>query len=85
MLPQAAPNTTPADLREQARKVSHSAIEKRRRERINDKIIQLKELIPSCAAQENIHKMSILQSAIDYITYLKDIVKSLEDDSETSS
>jgi hypothetical protein len=84
ILSQATPNTTPADLREQARKISHSAIEKRRRERINDKIIQLKELIPSCAAQENIHKMSILQSAIDYIAYLKDIVKSLEDDTETS-
>ncbi|KAI9300790.1 Myc-type, basic helix-loop-helix domain-containing protein [Cunninghamella echinulata] len=62
---------TTADQREQARKVSHSAIERRRRERINDKIMQLKHLIPTCANQENLHKMSILQSAIDYITYLK--------------
>ncbi|KAI8081538.1 uncharacterized protein BX664DRAFT_302324 [Halteromyces radiatus] len=65
---------TTADQREQARKVSHSAIERRRRERINDKIMQLKKLIPTCADQDNLHKMSILQSAIDYITYLKQVV-----------
>lgn len=73
-----------ADQREKARKVSHSAIERRRRERINDKIIQLKELIPSCAEQDNLHKMSILQSAIDYITYLKEIVSKFEDETSPS-
>ncbi|KAI8334974.1 Myc-type, basic helix-loop-helix domain-containing protein [Chlamydoabsidia padenii] len=67
-----------ADQREQARKVSHSAIERRRRERINDKIMQLKQLIPTCAKQDHLHKMSILQSAIDYITFLKEIVESNE-------
>ncbi|KAG2182844.1 hypothetical protein INT44_005825 [Umbelopsis vinacea] len=66
---------TTADQREQARKESHSAIERRRRERINDKILQLKQLIPSCADQDHLHKMSILQSAIDYIAYLKDIIE----------
>ncbi|KAG0172944.1 hypothetical protein DFQ28_008500 [Apophysomyces sp. BC1034] len=69
---------TTADQREQARKVSHSAIERRRRERINDKIVQLKQLIPSCADQDNLHKMSILQSAIDYIGYLKMVVEKLD-------
>lgn len=64
-----------ADQREQARKVSHSAIERRRRERINDKILQLKDLIPSCSDRENLHKMTILQSAIDYITYLKKVIE----------
>ncbi|CAO0799187.1 unnamed protein product [Mucor circinelloides] len=64
-----------ADQREQARKVSHSAIERRRRERINDKILQLKDLIPSCSERENLHKMTILQSAIDYITYLKKVIE----------
>ncbi|KAI8876363.1 hypothetical protein K501DRAFT_288935 [Backusella circina FSU 941] len=73
-----------ADQREKARKISHSAIERRRRERINDKIIQLKQLIPSCAEQDNLHKMSILQSAIDYITYLKEIVSKFEDDASPS-
>ncbi|KAI7902445.1 Myc-type, basic helix-loop-helix domain-containing protein [Cokeromyces recurvatus] len=60
--------------RERARKISHSAIERRRRERMNDKISRLKELIPSCVEQENIHKMTVLQSAIDYIIHLKEIV-----------
>ncbi|KAI8341337.1 hypothetical protein BC941DRAFT_416555 [Chlamydoabsidia padenii] len=73
---------TTADQREQARKVSHSAIERRRRERINDKIMQLKQIIPNCADQENLHKMSILQSAIDYIIYLK---KQVEEDTTTTS
>ncbi|KAK4515675.1 uncharacterized protein ATC70_010627 [Mucor velutinosus] len=72
---------TTADQREKARKVSHSAIERRRRERINDKILQLKQLIPSCVEQDNLHKMSILQSAIDYISYLKEIVKKLDEKS----
>ncbi|KAI8646427.1 hypothetical protein BD408DRAFT_410213 [Parasitella parasitica] len=82
--PSAAATTqtmTTADQREKARKVSHSAIERRRRERINDKILQLKQLIPSCVEQDNLHKMSILQSAIDYISYLKDIVKKLDEKS----
>ncbi|KAI8638360.1 hypothetical protein BD408DRAFT_352019 [Parasitella parasitica] len=64
-----------ADQREQARKISHSAIERRRREKINDKILQLRDLIPSCAERENLHKMTILQSAIDYITYLKKVIE----------
>ncbi|KAJ1554781.1 hypothetical protein HK405_004083 [Cladochytrium tenue] len=36
--------------RDQARKVSHSAIERRRRERINDKIARLRSLVPACHA-----------------------------------
>ncbi|GAN01579.1 hypothetical protein MAM1_0009c01012 [Mucor ambiguus] len=68
-------SSSTADQREQARKVSHSAIERRRRERINDKILQLKDLIPSCSDRENLHKMTILQSAIDYITYLKKVIE----------
>ncbi|RCI02476.1 hypothetical protein CU098_010134 [Rhizopus stolonifer] len=67
-----------ADQREQARKLSHSAIERRRREKINDKILQLKELIPSCADRDHLHKMTVLQSAIEYIDYLKNIVKQHE-------
>ncbi|KAL0088161.1 helix-loop-helix DNA-binding domain-containing transcription factor [Phycomyces blakesleeanus] len=63
-----------AEQREQARKVSHSAIERRRRERINDKMSHLKQLIPACADQDGLHKMSILQSAIDYIHHLETLV-----------
>lgn len=77
-------STTTADQREQARKVSHSAIERRRRERINDKIIQLKELIPACQDRENLHKMTILQSAIEYITYLKKVIEDIDPNSTTT-
>ncbi|CAJ0927219.1 14040_t:CDS:2 [Entrophospora sp. SA101] len=63
-----------SDQREMARKASHSQIERRRRERINDKIMQLRELIPGCSEQENMHKLSVLQNAIEYIEYLQAIV-----------
>nr|CAG8569784.1 1565_t:CDS:2 [Entrophospora candida] len=60
-----------SDQREMARKASHSQIERRRRERINDKIMQLRELIPGCSEQENMHKLSVLQNAIEYIESIK--------------
>lgn len=61
------------------RSLSHGAIEKRRRERINDKIDQLKHLIPSCwsthilppaSMHQPLHKLSVLQAAIEYIHQL---------------
>ncbi|KAI8980356.1 hypothetical protein BDB01DRAFT_797520 [Pilobolus umbonatus] len=73
-----------ADQREKARKITHSAIERRRREKMNDKILQLKELIPGCAQQENLHKLSILQSAIDYITHLKSTAEMMSERTENS-
>ncbi|KAG0298862.1 hypothetical protein BGZ98_010445 [Dissophora globulifera] len=60
--------------RDLMRKVSHSAIERRRRERINDKILQLKHLVPACVDEDHLHKLSILQSTIEYIQHLKAIV-----------
>ncbi|CAG8541192.1 1248_t:CDS:2 [Ambispora gerdemannii] len=63
-----------AEKRELARKIAHSAIERRRRERINDKIVKLQQLVPSCADQPQIHKLTILQSAIDYIGYLQGLL-----------
>ncbi|KAG0345854.1 hypothetical protein BG004_002945 [Podila humilis] len=59
------------ETRDMMRKVSHSAIERRRRERINDKILQLKHLVPSCVDEDHLHKLSILQSTIEYIQHLK--------------
>ncbi|KAG0275266.1 hypothetical protein BGZ97_010337 [Linnemannia gamsii] len=56
------------------RKVSHSAIERRRRERINDKILQLKHLVPACVDEDHLHKLSILQSTIEYIQHLKSVL-----------
>ncbi|OZJ04062.1 hypothetical protein BZG36_04651 [Bifiguratus adelaidae] len=65
---------TTADQREHMRKVSHSAIERRRREKMNDKITQLKQLIPGCIEQEHLHKLDVLQYAIEYIKYLQGAV-----------
>ncbi|KAF8922878.1 hypothetical protein BGZ58_003628, partial [Dissophora ornata] len=62
------------DTREMMRKVSHSAIERRRRERINDKILRLKHLVPACVDEDHLHKLSILQSTIEYIQYLKSVI-----------
>lgn len=71
-----------AQEREQQRRLSHSSIEKRRREKINDKIQQLKLLIPECnpcpdrdpiaapSFHQPLHKLNILQAAIDYIEHL---------------
>lgn len=69
---------TTADQREQLRKVSHSAIERRRREKINTKIQQLRQLIPSCADQDHLHKLNILQSGIEYINYLHAVLGNME-------
>lgn len=75
-----APSTpsSKVNIKENNRRLSHSAVEKRRREKMNDKIDRLKTLIPSCKAQfptsvqQPIHKLSVLQAAIDYIQELHD-------------
>jgi hypothetical protein len=81
------PPTPPPSTKENNRRSSHSAVEKRRRERMNDKIERLKTLIPSCnsqfptTVQQPIHKLSVLQAAIDYIGELhKQLESSLPKD-----
>ncbi|KAI7852827.1 helix-loop-helix DNA-binding domain-containing protein [Circinella umbellata] len=68
-----------ATSRRESSSSQHSLIEKRRRERINDKIQQLKEIIPTCnpysdqqpirgpSFHQPLHKLAILEAAIDYI------------------
>ncbi|KAI8069274.1 helix-loop-helix DNA-binding domain-containing protein [Gongronella butleri] len=85
-----SPGTGSAKERESHRRMSHSAIEKRRRERINDKIDQLKHLIPSCCPSNDalqsasmhqpLHKLSVLQAAIDYINQLHGRLLQMEPD-----
>ncbi|KAJ3121825.1 hypothetical protein HK098_003339 [Nowakowskiella sp. JEL0407] len=60
------------------RKISHSAIERRRRERINDKIDQIRALIPACANRDGLHKLSVLQYAIDYIQQIQRVLEKNE-------
>ncbi|KAJ3306992.1 hypothetical protein HDV03_003319 [Kappamyces sp. JEL0829] len=53
---------------ERVRKSNHSAIEKRRRQKLQETLLKLKGSIPNCLARE---KVDILNSAIRYIQYLK--------------
>ncbi|SAM01726.1 hypothetical protein [Absidia glauca] len=78
-LPPQPLTTGPTRVSSSRRRLSHSAIENRRRERINDKIDQLKHLIPSCwstqllppaSMHQPLHKLSVLQAAIEYIHQL---------------
>nr|AHB60716.1 sterol regulatory element-binding protein [Mimachlamys nobilis] len=58
------------------KRTSHNAIEKRYRLSINDKIIELKDLVAGTEAKLN--KSAILKKAIDYIRYLQNTVQRLK-------
>ncbi|POI34580.1 hypothetical protein CIB84_001667 [Bambusicola thoracicus] len=55
--------------KEGERRTTHNIIEKRYRSSINDKIIELKDLIMGTDAK--MHKSGVLRKAIDYIKYLQ--------------
>ncbi|KAJ7989735.1 hypothetical protein DPEC_G00307610 [Dallia pectoralis] len=52
------------------KRTAHNAIEKRYRSSINDKIIELKNLVAGTEAKQ-LNKSAILKKAIDYIRYLQ--------------
>ncbi|XP_033742232.1 sterol regulatory element-binding protein 1-like [Pecten maximus] len=58
------------------KRTSHNAIEKRYRLSINDKIIELKDLVAGTEAKLN--KSAILKKAIDYIRYLQNTIQRLK-------
>ncbi|XP_078521327.1 sterol regulatory element-binding protein 1 isoform X1 [Lissotriton helveticus] len=51
------------------KRTAHNAIEKRYRSSINDKIVELKDLV--VGTESKLNKSSILKKAIDYIRYLQ--------------
>ena len=56
----------------QRRKESHNATEQKRRQKINDKMNELKKLLPNCR-EHSVDKATILNEAIDVIRkYLAD-------------
>ncbi|KAM9203094.1 sterol regulatory element-binding protein 2 isoform 2-T2 [Mergus octosetaceus] len=59
----------PEPPKEGERRTTHNIIEKRYRSSINDKIIELKDLIMGTDAK--MHKSGVLRKAIDYIKYLQ--------------
>ncbi|KAI9203315.1 uncharacterized protein BJ171DRAFT_475965 [Polychytrium aggregatum] len=64
--------------RESLRKAAHTAIERTRREKIRQKVLELRHLVPSCASQENIQKVTILEKTVDYIHELHARLATLE-------
>ncbi|KAJ3300555.1 hypothetical protein HDU76_006064, partial [Blyttiomyces sp. JEL0837] len=64
----------PTTDRDSLRKRSHSAIEKRRRDRMNVLLSQLQSMVPSCARKAQLHKLDVLESAIQHIFELKKLV-----------
>ncbi|KAJ2888515.1 hypothetical protein FB639_000588 [Coemansia asiatica] len=77
--PVAPPGTRPmhgsskpltAEEKEIKRKVSHSAIEKRRRERTNAVLRELQQIVPGLSKPGKIQKLEILEAAADYIRQL---------------
>ncbi|KAM6306931.1 sterol regulatory element-binding protein 2-like [Podargus strigoides] len=59
----------PEPPKEGERRTTHNIIEKRYRSSINDKIIELKDLVLGTDAK--MHKSGVLRKAIDYIKYLQ--------------
>uniref|UniRef100_A0A673VE91 Sterol regulatory element-binding protein 2 n=2 Tax=Suricata suricatta TaxID=37032 RepID=A0A673VE91_SURSU len=57
--------------KEGERRTTHNIIEKRYRSSINDKIIELKDLVMGTDAK--MHKSGVLRKAIDYIKYLQQV------------
>ena len=58
------------------RKTSHSIIERRRRDRINDKIMVLKTIVPGL--ERNLPKLAVLEGTIDYIMQLQEQINILQ-------
>lgn len=55
-----------------SRKTTHSQIEKRRREKINDTMQRLKDLVPACHdADATLRKLDVLTATADYIEVLQ--------------
>ncbi|KAF7661304.1 hypothetical protein LDENG_00264580 [Lucifuga dentata] len=58
------------------KRTAHNAIEKRYRSSINDKIVELKDLVAGTEAKLN--KSAVLRKAIDYIRYIQQVNQKLK-------
>lgn len=64
--------TTGAKRGKPSRKTTHSQIEKRRREKINDTMQRLKHLVPACHVSDStLRKLDVLTATADYIEELQ--------------
>ncbi|KAJ3272447.1 hypothetical protein HDV01_005516 [Terramyces sp. JEL0728] len=64
--------------KEKLRKVSHTAIERKRRERIANCMLQLKTMVPSNRNQDYLQKLTILENTVKYIRELQEKVDQKE-------
>uniref|UniRef100_A0A3B5MAR8 Sterol regulatory element-binding protein 2 n=1 Tax=Xiphophorus couchianus TaxID=32473 RepID=A0A3B5MAR8_9TELE len=68
---QLQPGSAPCATAEGERRTTHNIIEKRYRSSINDKIVELRDLVMGSDAK--MHKSGVLRKAIDYIKYLQQV------------
>ncbi|KAJ1907154.1 hypothetical protein LPJ81_000943 [Coemansia sp. IMI 209127] len=71
-----------AEERERKRRISHSAMERRRRERTNNVIGELKDLIPWLRNEARLQKLEVLEQCVSYI---KDLQQNQELQSPSSA
>uniref|UniRef100_A0A665W2C5 Sterol regulatory element-binding protein 2 n=1 Tax=Echeneis naucrates TaxID=173247 RepID=A0A665W2C5_ECHNA len=68
-------------VKEGERRTTHNIIEKRYRSSINDKIVELRDLVMGTDAK--MHKSGVLRKAIDYIKYLQQVNHKLRQENLT--
>ncbi|KAK9388381.1 hypothetical protein V1515DRAFT_598682 [Lipomyces mesembrius] len=91
-------SSSSAATRKSARKIAHSAIERRRRSKMNEEFDALKTMVPACRvasqthSEASLHKLGILQATVEYVRYLEGCigqlqarVEALESGNETGS
>ncbi|KAJ2259269.1 hypothetical protein GGI13_000052 [Coemansia sp. RSA 455] len=78
--PGAVAASSSAEERENKRRTAHSAMERSRRERTNNKINEIRSLIPCIRNEARLQKLEILEYCASYIRELQDKVRDLPDD-----
>ncbi|KAJ2843668.1 hypothetical protein IWW36_005478 [Coemansia brasiliensis] len=72
-----------AEEKEMRRKISHSAIEKRRRERTNNVLCQLQHMVPWLSNGKKVQKLEVLLAVSKYIKQLRgDPLTSMDEEDE---
>jgi hypothetical protein len=65
------------------RKQNHSLVEKKRRQRMDNQIQQLKKLVPALVIRDEQEKLQILKSTTVYIQKLQDLLRDLSKNDPT--
>ncbi len=68
---------------EEKRKQNHSLVEKKRRQRMDTQIQQLKKLVPCLVIRDEQEKLAILKSTTEYIEKLQSVLKDIAEKEPT--